>query len=114
MTTRALFADVAHCRPLSQLVARFEAQRQRLGAVAFRDVLIAWIGSGYSPKNQLGMLDWMRDGIPEKRAGLARTNGSRASPDVSPQMEGAALAKAQWEERKARMRAESEGKASAG
>ena len=46
------------------------------GMECFWQVVDAWMVCGYKPNNLRGILDWYRDGIPEKRNG----NGARASP----------------------------------
>lgn len=51
----------------------------------WRDVVAAWMCTPYSPQNINGMLDWYRDGIPERMKGHSNGRQSTDGPSQPPE-----------------------------
>jgi len=59
----------------------------------WREVMRAWMLQGNKPTNVGGMLDWYRDGIPQRPGKPANGGNGRASPAPSASTDWAAVAR---------------------
>lgn len=78
-----IYAEESHCFALKkpQIMAIHQAVGEdSTNLERWRQVVAAWILTGYSPVNARGMLDWFQNGIPERKNGQYGEKSTRSGP----------------------------------